>query len=126
MARLPPLDGCLHLPDFVDYHLKHNPTRPAYVFVQDEAHRVQITFEQLARAVHRASYILRPDPQHDGKNGEPVAIIATADALLYHTVVLACVRAGLVVSIYTCFYGIWILLIKIRHDSRFSFHHEIH
>ncbi|KAF8486550.1 hypothetical protein JB92DRAFT_3148577 [Gautieria morchelliformis] len=94
MAHLPPLDGSLCLPDVLDYHLEHNPKRPAYVFVQDDVHVVAVTFAQVARAVHRAAYKIRPARPH--ARGAVVAVIANADTLLYQTVVLACARAGLV------------------------------
>jgi len=108
-AQRPPLDGSLHLPQFIDFHLEHNPSSSAYVFAQAASSGrnasteiVHITFELWARAVHRAAIALRPIPRKPEEDGRVLAMIVTTDTLLYQAVVLGTIRAGFVVSLFYC------------------------
>ncbi|KII90646.1 hypothetical protein PLICRDRAFT_52360 [Plicaturopsis crispa FD-325 SS-3] len=92
---LPPYDGSVYFPEAVDFHLKHNPDFAAYAFCRDDIPEsyTEITFLEFGRAAHRAAHHLRAPGT--GSDGEVVAILANADALLYQTVVMGIMRAGL-------------------------------
>lgn len=94
---LPPYDGSVYFPEAVDFHLKHNPDFAAYAFCRDDIPEsyTEITFLEFGRAAHRAAHHLRAPGT--GSDGEVVAVLANADALLYQTVVMGIMRAGLTV-----------------------------
>ncbi|KAF9458154.1 hypothetical protein BDZ94DRAFT_143619 [Collybia nuda] len=94
MVRLPPLDGSLHLNNFLDFHLIHNPNSTIYTFSYEDGIPIKISFQRFGRAVHRAALILRS--LCGGTDRKVVAMIANVDTLLYQTVTLACIQAGLV------------------------------
>ncbi|QRV95000.1 AMP binding enzyme [Ceratobasidium sp. AG-Ba] len=91
----PPTDGSVPLNHIVDFHLRYNPQHPWAVLAATEDHpEVTVTYEQLAHAVHRAAHIVNPGasiPQ-----GTNVGILATADTIVYLTLILGVSRAGLV------------------------------
>ncbi len=98
MSVLPPLDGTLHLPQILDFHLKHNPNSAVYVFAYDDGQRISITFEKFVRAVHRAARLLDSVRRGSDSDRPVVGIIANADILLYQTVALASITCGIIVS----------------------------
>jgi acyl-CoA synthetase (AMP-forming)/AMP-acid ligase II len=104
---LPPTDGSLPLNSVVDFHLKHNPQHPwAILSATDDTPEVTVTYAQLAHAVHHAAHIVNPNaslPQ-----GTKVGILATADTIVYLTLILGVLRAGLIVSLVL---DTWIALI---------------
>ncbi|QRV80473.1 acetyl-CoA synthetase-like protein [Ceratobasidium sp. AG-Ba] len=91
----PPTDGSVPLNHIVDFHLRYNPQCPWVVLAATEDRpEVAVTYEQLAHAVHRAAHIINPGasiPQ-----GTNVGILATADTIVYLTLILGISRAGLV------------------------------
>jgi len=94
----PPLDGSVTLPETVDYHRKHHPTVPVYVFVEDGASNItKITHLEFGRACDRVAHYLRPGRR--GPEREVVAVLALSDTLLYQTAVVGIMRAGLIVRI---------------------------
>jgi acyl-CoA synthetase (AMP-forming)/AMP-acid ligase II len=98
MSVWPPLDGTVTLPETLDFNMKHNPSKSMYIFSRDDALEgiTTITFLEFARACHRVAHVLRPG--RTGEDGRVVAVIALADTLVYHAIVLGLTRAGLVVS----------------------------
>ncbi|KZP16286.1 putative aminoadipate reductase [Athelia psychrophila] len=90
----PPMDGTVRPACLVDFHLEHNPTRPAYVYSEGPGSLVEISFLEFGRAAHRAAHLLRP--AKSGPENEVVAFIANVDVLLYQTLVAGMLRAGLV------------------------------
>lgn len=98
----PPTDGSVTLPETVDFHWKHNPTHPVYVFSEDgKPDRTQITALEFGRAVERVAHHVRPG--RIGQDGEVVALVALSDTLLYQAVSLGIMRAGLVVRLKVSF-----------------------
>ena len=99
-ASLPPLDGTLPtLPDLADFHAKHNPDRPWFVFPSRDTPEqlVTITYRDMVQASHRVAHILRPN--REGLDREVVAVLLHTDTLLYNAVVLGLLRAGFVVCL---------------------------
>jgi acyl-coenzyme A synthetase/AMP-(fatty) acid ligase len=95
----PPTNGSVALPETIDFHRENNPDVPIYVY--DDIHNVsapltKITFLEFGRACDRVAHCLRPE--RAGRDREVVAIIAHSSSLLYQTVVLGIMRAGLIVS----------------------------
>ena len=91
----PPTDRSINLPEIVDFQRKDNPTVPIYTFIQDGASNVtQVTRLEFGRACDRVSYYLQSGscPARG-----IVAVLALSDSLLYHTVVVGIMRAGLIV-----------------------------
>lgn len=94
----PPLDGrsSLTLPETLDFHSKHNPTLPVYVYANtcDSNETTAISYVEFGRACHRVARLVQP-------NGhlEVVAFIALVDTIVYQAVIVGLMVAGAVVSI---------------------------
>ncbi len=94
----PPTDGSVNLPETVDFHRQHNPSLPIYAFTKDRASNTpEISYLEFGRACDRVAHYLRSGRR--GPEREPVAIMALSDTLLYQTLVVGIMRAGLIVSI---------------------------
>lgn len=97
----PPTDGTVSLLETIDFHRENNPAAPIYVYDNSQkgsADLTEITHLEFGRACDRVAHRLRPERR--GRNREVVAIIALTSSLLYQTVVVGIMRAGLTV----CFY----------------------
>lgn len=92
----PPLNGSLRPASLVDFHIEHNPTRTVYVYSDAPGSKVEISFREFGHAAHRAAHLLRPSLS--SSQNEVVAIVANVDTLLYQTLFVGMLRAGLVVS----------------------------
>ena len=94
----PPIDGSVTLPETIDFHRKHNPTVPVYVFIEDGASNItNVTHLEFGRACDRVAHYLRPGRR--GPEREVVAVLALSDSLLYQAVVIGIMRAGLIVRV---------------------------
>ena len=97
----PPTDGSVTLPETVDFHRKHNPTVPIYVFSEhdDGASNTvtQVAHLEFGRACDRVAHLLRSGRR--GPERQVVAVVALSDSLLYQTIVIGIMRAGLIVRI---------------------------
>lgn len=92
----PPLDGSVNIPETLDFHWKHNAKHPIFVFNRDGSSELtEVSFLEFGRACHRVAHALRP--QRAGER-EVVAFIALADSLLYQSITVGLMIAGLVVS----------------------------
>ncbi|KAF8901178.1 acetyl-CoA synthetase-like protein [Gymnopilus junonius] len=90
-------DNSLTLPETIDFHIKHNPSNPLYVFSEDskyESDVTNITYLEFGRATDRVAHYVRPS--RAGADGQVVAFIALSDTLLFHAVTIGIMRAGLV------------------------------
>lgn len=95
---VPPADGSLILPDILQFNLTHNPAIPFYYFSQEGSNLItEISHLEFVQACHRVAHVLRP--KREGEDGRVIAIIANVDTILYQTVVMGIILAGLVVSI---------------------------
>ncbi|KZT20031.1 putative nonribosomal peptide synthetase [Neolentinus lepideus HHB14362 ss-1] len=91
---LPAVDGSLPFESLVDFHLSHNPQGTYALFPQETGQEeLRVSFLEWGRAVHRAAQRLRPDLS--AVKGEVVALIANCDTLVYTTVLMGMIRAGL-------------------------------
>lgn len=69
-----------------------------YAYSEEHADEITtISFLEFGRAAHRAAHLLRPNGR--GHDYEVVAIIALADTLVYQTLTVGLMKAGLVVNI---------------------------
>ena len=86
----------LNLPDLLDFHLKHNPDFPLFVYAENDSGRTtDIKMLEYVRAVHRAGKAIR-----DGGSqpGDVIVIAANLDAVVYSALIVGIMKAGLVVS----------------------------
>ena len=101
LPTLPPLDGSLYLlPDLVDFNAEHNPDRPWAVFPKPDGSSeiASVTFSEFAKASHRVAHTARPlGAEHEGRDGEVVALVLQTDSILYIALLAGLIRAGLVV-----------------------------
>ncbi|CAK5275098.1 unnamed protein product [Mycena citricolor] len=97
---LPPLDRSLILPQIVDLRLESSGGSTAFSFAEEDDQSgvvsTDITQFEFARAAHRAARLLSPEMPRGVERGRVVAIVALADVLVYQTIVLGCMRAGLI------------------------------
>jgi len=94
----PPTDGTITLPETIDFHRKYNPSLPIYVYNEDGTSIItEITHLEYGRACDRVARHLQPGRKVSQR--EVVAIVALADTLLYHALIVGVMRAGLIVSI---------------------------
>ncbi|KDR79161.1 hypothetical protein GALMADRAFT_277673 [Galerina marginata CBS 339.88] len=92
---VPPADGSVTLPEVIDFHTKHNPDFPIFIFNEDGKSEItKITYFEYGRACDRVAHRMRPGRM--GPEGELVAVVALSDTLLYHAVSVGLTRAGMV------------------------------
>ncbi|KAG2047412.1 putative aminoadipate reductase [Suillus hirtellus] len=90
-----PLDGSLSLPQLVGFNAQHNSDVAFFVYDKPDSNDlVSISHSDFYRACHRAAEAIRPASA--GADKEVVALIANSDALLYQTVFMGMIFAGLV------------------------------
>ncbi|KAJ3740205.1 acetyl-CoA synthetase-like protein [Lentinula detonsa] len=94
LAKTPPLDTPISVPELLDFHYKHNPTYPIYVFARDDQEITEISYLEYVRACHRLAHIIRP--ARSGPERAVVAVVASVDTLVYETIIAGVIRAGLV------------------------------
>ncbi|KAJ7484451.1 putative aminoadipate reductase [Mycena latifolia] len=83
------------IPNVVARNSASNPTEPFYIYSDPiSSGIVTITHLEFGRAVDRAAHILRPN--HNGSDGEVVAIIALSDTVLYQAILVALITANLI------------------------------
>ena len=54
----PPLDGSLTIPELYDWHYKHSPEHPLFVYLDDHGNLVTITWKEAAQATHRTASLI--------------------------------------------------------------------
>lgn len=97
---VPPLDGPITaFPGLADFQSQHNPDSPWVVYPsRDSPTGVKtVSYKELRDATHRIAHAVRPE--RNGTEQEVVAVIIHTDALLYVTLLIGMIRAGIVVSI---------------------------
>ncbi|KAG2050383.1 putative aminoadipate reductase [Suillus hirtellus] len=94
-VNYPPLDGFLSLPQLVEFNAQHNSDVAFFVYDKPDSNDlVSISHSEFYRACHRAAQAIRPASA--GADKEVVALIANSDTLLYQTVFMGMIFAGLV------------------------------
>jgi acyl-CoA synthetase (AMP-forming)/AMP-acid ligase II len=112
----PPKDGSVTLPEAVDFHVKHNPTLPIYVFMEDGASKItEVSYLEFGRACYRVAHHLRAGRR--GPEREVVAVLALSDSLLYQTTVLGTMKAGLIVRTISLFFLCTIVSYSCSHTQ---------
>ncbi|KAG2369146.1 hypothetical protein BDR07DRAFT_1477459 [Suillus spraguei] len=97
-VNYPPLDGSLSLPELVEFNAQHNSDVTFFVYDKpDNDDLVSISHSDFHRACHRAAQAIMPGCV--GTDKEVVALIGNSDSLLYQTVFMGMIFAGLVVPI---------------------------
>ncbi|KAG0691850.1 putative aminoadipate reductase [Suillus ampliporus] len=90
----PPLDGSLFLPQLLEFNAQHNSDVTFFVYDKPESNElVSISHLDFYQACHRAAQEIRPG--RAGVDKEIVAVIGNADTLLYQTVFMGIIFAGL-------------------------------
>ncbi|OAX35330.1 acetyl-CoA synthetase-like protein [Rhizopogon vinicolor AM-OR11-026] len=101
----PPLDGSLFLPELLEFNARRNPDIIFFVYDRPESNNpVSISHLEFYQACHRAAQEIRQG--RAGTDKEVVALIANSDTLLYQTVFMGIVFAGLI-------FGLMILIAAI-------------
>ncbi|OAX35333.1 amp-CoA ligase [Rhizopogon vinicolor AM-OR11-026] len=91
----PPLDGSLFLPELLEFNARHNPDIIFFVYDRPESDSpVSISHLEFYQACHRAAQEIRRS--RAGTDKEVVALMANSDTLLYQTVFMGIIFAGLV------------------------------
>ncbi|KAG1853273.1 putative aminoadipate reductase [Suillus tomentosus] len=94
-VNYPPLDGSLSLPQLVEFNAQRNSDVAFFVYDKPDSNDlVSISHSDFYRACHRAAQAIRPASASADK--EVVALIANSDTLLYQTVFMGMIFAGLV------------------------------
>ncbi|GAB1525258.1 hypothetical protein RhiTH_008416 [Rhizoctonia solani] len=92
---IPPTDGSVPPSSISDFHLEHNPSHVfAILYDINNSSQTNVTYEQLACAVHRAAHILNPNgtiPQ-----GTNIGLLLSAHTIQYIVMIFGAMRAGLV------------------------------
>jgi hypothetical protein len=95
-VNYPPLDGSLLLPEMLEFNAQHNSDVTFYVYDKpDSSDLVSISHLDFYQASLRAAQKIRPG--HAGADKEVVALLGNFDTLLFHTVFMGTIFAGLVV-----------------------------
>ncbi|KAG1835183.1 putative aminoadipate reductase [Suillus variegatus] len=91
----PPLDASLSFPQLLEFNAQHNSDVPFFVYHKPDSNDlVSISQSDFYRACHRAAQAIRTPSA--GAHQEVVALIANSDTLLYQTVFMGIIFAGLV------------------------------
>ncbi|KAG2093538.1 putative aminoadipate reductase [Suillus discolor] len=94
-VNYPPLDGSLSFPQLVEFNAQHNSDVPFFVYDKPDSNDlVSISHSDFYRACHRAAQAIRT--AFAGAHKEVVALIVNSDTLLYQTVFMGIIFAGLV------------------------------
>ena len=92
----PPLDGSLFLPEMIEFNAEHNPACPFFTFYDERIDDLRhVSHLKFYRACQRIAHAVRPDRQ--GPDDAIVAIIANSDTILYQSLTLGVIYAGLIV-----------------------------
>ncbi|KAJ6561610.1 hypothetical protein B0H19DRAFT_1233577 [Mycena capillaripes] len=81
------------VPDIISKNSETKPDAPFYAFALPDPSTdiITVTHLEFGRATHRAAQLVRPN--HQGEDGEVVAIIALADTVVYPTIVTGLITA---------------------------------
>ncbi|OAX38467.1 putative aminoadipate reductase [Rhizopogon vinicolor AM-OR11-026] len=91
----PPPDGSLFLPELLEFNAQHNSDVTFFVYDRpDSDDLVSISHLDFYHACLRAAQEIRPG--RTGADGEVIALIANSDTLLYQTVFMGVIFAGLI------------------------------
>jgi hypothetical protein len=95
-VNYPPLDGSLYLPELLEFNAQYNSDITFFVYDDpDNSDLISISHLDFYRACHRAAHKIRPG--NAGKDKEIVALLGNCDTLLFHTIFMGIIFAGLVV-----------------------------
>lgn len=95
-VNYPPLDGSLSLPELVEFNAQYNSDVAFFVYDKPDSNDlVSISHSDFHRACHRAAQAIRQGCA--GADKEVVALIGISDTLLYQTVFMGIIFAGLIV-----------------------------
>ncbi|KAG2095134.1 putative aminoadipate reductase [Suillus discolor] len=94
-VNYPPLNESLSLPQLVEFNAQHNSDVTFFVYDKPDSNDlVYISHSDFYRACHRAAQAI--GPASAGADKEVVVLIANSDTLLYQTVFMGIIFAGLV------------------------------
>ncbi|KAG1835812.1 putative aminoadipate reductase [Suillus subalutaceus] len=94
-VNCPPLDGSLSLPELVEFNAQYNSDVTFFVYDKPDSNDlVSISHSDFHRACHRAAQAIRKSGA--GADKEVVALIGISDTLLYQTVFMGIIFAGLI------------------------------
>lgn len=87
------------IPDVISLNSKTNSSRPFYIYANLESTEITtITNLEFGRATHRFAHLLRPN--HEGPDGQVVALLALSDTVLYHAAVAGLMTASFIVRVF--------------------------
>ncbi|KAF9261013.1 acetyl-CoA synthetase-like protein [Marasmius fiardii PR-910] len=97
--RPPPLDGSLHYLDMCDWHYKHSPNHPMFVFSRQDGTTRTITWREAISAVYRGVKLVRGRLGVEPPSSEApvVGIVAqSVESITYSITQLSLIRAGFI------------------------------
>ncbi|KAE9392236.1 putative aminoadipate reductase [Gymnopus androsaceus JB14] len=91
----PSVDEHTTIPQVIKFHYEHNPNELVYVYASDGKDGLtEIKYLEFIRACHRAAHLVRPC--RSGPDREVVGIIALVDTIVYASVTVGLMEAGLI------------------------------
>lgn len=98
-----PLDRSIPFAGMVDFHAKHNPTRPYAILAPTSdagGSTSNVSWLEFSRATHRAAHLINPivNGRQQIPAGKVIGIFALTDSIVYQAIVMGIVRSGNIVS----------------------------
>ncbi|KAF9553781.1 hypothetical protein CPC08DRAFT_645179 [Agrocybe pediades] len=94
----PPLvDGTLSLPEQYEWHAKHSPNHPLFIYATDNLKNIRtILWKEAVKAMHNGARLIRRKMGWvpGMKNPPVIAILAASDTITYFTTLISILRAG--------------------------------
>ncbi|KAJ7769931.1 hypothetical protein B0H16DRAFT_1516867 [Mycena metata] len=94
----PPLDGTLTIAQIYDWHFRHTPSHPLFLYARQDGSSRTIYWPEAVQAIYVGTRILRDRFDWTaGTTSMPVvAILSSSDVIPYFTVLMSCLRANYV------------------------------
>ncbi|KAF9553775.1 acetyl-CoA synthetase-like protein [Agrocybe pediades] len=92
----PILDGTLSLPEQYEWHGKHSPDHPLFIYATENKNIRTILWKDVVKAMHSGSRLIRRKMGWvpGMKNPPVIAILAASDSITYFTTLISILRAG--------------------------------
>ncbi|THH28009.1 hypothetical protein EUX98_g6169 [Antrodiella citrinella] len=92
--RPPPIDGSLMIPQLYDWHLKHTPNHPLFVYAEDDGTEKIIYWPTAVRAMHRGGRIVQSRLRADLPAKSIIAILCSTDTITTFLTQIGILRLG--------------------------------
>lgn len=126
--QLPPIDGSVDFPHFIDSFLEKDPGEIYATLAppSGEGDLIHISWLEFVRATHRASHIMSPlmHGRPQTLEGNVIGIYAVMDNLVYIALILGIIRSGNIVrsplyALQTCHHRLLISIATADVESEY-------